>query len=83
MKNNSRDVGLNQFSYSANSQYAIPQQMGSQEQFQISQFSGMNPYQQYSMQFPVYPNSNMAMSQVGTYFGNQGHTYQIEETLNR
>jgi hypothetical protein len=43
----------------------------------------MNPYQQYSMQFPVYPNSNMAMSQVGTYFGNQGHTYQIEETLNR
>ena len=83
MKNNSRAIGPNQFSYSANSQYLIPQQLGPQEQFQISQFSGMNPYQQYSMQFPVYNNPNLAMSQVGTYYGNHSHSYQMEENLVR
>jgi hypothetical protein len=43
----------------------------------------MNPYQQYSMQFPVYNNPNLAMSQVGPYYGNPNHSYQVEETLMR
>jgi hypothetical protein len=43
----------------------------------------MNPYQQYSMQFPVYNNPNLAMSQVGPYYGNPNNSYQVEETLMR
>jgi hypothetical protein len=56
-----------QFAFSAGSQYAIPP-IQPQEQFQISQFSGLNPYQ-LSLQFPTYPNPNMTMSQVGSFYG--------------
>jgi hypothetical protein len=53
---------VNQFLFTPGSQYAIP---SAQEQFQITQFGGLNSYQ-YPMQFPTYTAQNMAMSQVGS-----------------
>ena len=54
----------NQFTYSANSQYNL--QTMPQDNFQISQFNGMNPFHM-SMQLPSYPVGNLAMSPVASY----------------
>lgn len=72
-----RPPSASQIAYSANSQFAIPTQP--QEQFQVSQFSGLNPYQM-SVQFPPFPSQGMAVSQVGSYYGNG---FPLEDALKR
>lgn len=62
-----RPPSASQLAYSAGSQFTIP--TGQQEQFQVSQFGAINPYQ-ISMQFPPFPSQTMAASQVGSYYGN-------------
>jgi hypothetical protein len=73
-----RPPSASQIAYSAGSQFTLPPAQP-QEQFQVSHFGPINPYQ-VSMQFPQYPSQALAGSQVGSYYGNG---YQLDETLKR
>jgi hypothetical protein len=50
-----------------------------QEQFQVSQFSGLSPYQM-SMQFPSYPS--IGVNQGESFYGGNSNI-QFEETIRR